>query len=251
MEENALVATLKDTVVAIENRITKIKEALKKFDSHSESEKRDLVIKIQLDFKTLSQNISQMTNDINQLHDENNEKTYTDQHVIFKQEKKKLEDEFDIKRIKMKDDGLINENGVKGNKKDISEMTSQEVMNKGDKRLKKDRDLLINMEMITLKDVTKSKAINETIGHQLTQLDNTGAVIKDMNASLERANKNLGQMLKMYATDKMIMIMIIIIVLIIVGIIIAAAVGGDPNKMFNAPHDIFNVKSQNSTNSTL
>jgi len=69
-----------------------------------------------------------------------------------------------------------------------------------------------------------------------------------MDYSLDRANKTLKTMAKRYATDKLILFLIVVICLAIIAIIIVAAVGGDKDKKFNVPHDIFS--SNKKTNST-
>ena len=45
--------------------------------------------------------------------------------------------------------------------------------------------------------------------------------------------------------------MIVMIVLVILGIIIASAVGGDPDGKFNVPHDIFGYKNSTKTSRVL
>ena len=247
MEDQATIATIKDSKIAIESKMEKIKNSLKKFDGLDQSDKKKVSDTLSGDFKSLQQNINQMNNDIKQLKDESSEKTYGDMLTVFKQDKKKLLDEFEMKQTSMK-----NANGLLNDEKDkkINEMSSLELMNKGDKTLAASRQALNNMEKTTSDDIKIAKAINVELDAQLGKLDNAAGALKDMDASLGRATKQLGQMMKMYATDKMIMIMIIIIVLVIVGIIIASAVGGDPNQMFNAPHDIFGTKTTTNTTTT-
>ena len=237
MEDQATIATIKDSKIAIEGKMEKIRNALKKFDSLDQSDKKKVSETLSGDFKFLQQNINQMNSDVKQLKDENTAKSYGDMLTVYKVDKKKLMDEFEIKQSNMKNmGGLINDEAK--NKK-INEMSSLELMNRGDETLAKSKVALVNMEKMTNDEIKIAQAINVELDQQLGKLDNAGAALKDMDASLGRATKQLGAMMKMYATDKMIMIMIIIIVLVIVGIIIASAVGGDPNKLFNAPHDIF------------
>jgi hypothetical protein len=95
------------------------------------------------------------------------------------------------------------------------------------------------------------KDVNVEINRQNEVLDNVNDEIKEIDFSLKRARKQMKTMLKMYATDKIIMCMIVVIILIIIIIIIVAAVGKDKDKNFNVPHDIFNSNSNSgSTEST-
>jgi len=245
MEDQSRIATLKDSKISVEKKFTKIKDALKKFDGLSPSDKKKVTDTLSADFKSLQQNINEMQNDAKQLKDSSSEKEWTDQITVFKTNKKKLQEEFELKQSSMKGSGgLLNEDGKD---KKISEMSSLEVMANGDKTLAESRRALNNMEKTTGDDIKVAQAINADLDKQMGQLDNAASALKDMDASLNRAAKQIGEMLKMYATNKVIMIMIIIVVLVIIGIVIAAAVGGDPNHLFNAPHDIFNLKTTNAT----
>lgn len=248
MDDQAFIASIKDSKALIDSKIEKIKNSLKKFESLDQSDKKKVSDTLSGDFKSLQQNINQMSSDVKQLKDENVEKTYGDQLTVYKQDKKKLQEEFELKQSNMKNMGglLIDE----AKDKKLGEMSSLEMMNRGTAVLAESRNALNRMEKTTGDDIKIAQAINAELDQQLGKLDNAGAALKDMDASLGRATKQLGQMMKMYATDKIIMILIIIIVLIILGIIIASAVGGDPNQLFNAPHDIFGTKAQNKT-STL
>ncbi len=245
MDDQAHAATIKDTKEALDKKMDKIKSALKKFDGLEASDKKKLCETMAMDFKSITQNINQMNNSVKQLKEESLEKSYGDQLTVYKSDKKKLQDEFELKQASMKNmGGLINEEDK--NQK-VSEMTSQQLFKKGDGLLAEDRKIIQNMEKITGDDIKLAQEINAQINAQKGKLDNTKGVLKDMDASLGRATKQLGEMMKMYATDKMIMVLIIIIVLIILGIIIASAVGGTPDGMFNAPYDIFGIKSANNT----
>ena len=58
MEDQATIATIKDSKIAIEGKMEKIRNALKKFDSLDQSDKKKVSETLSGDFKFLQQNIN-------------------------------------------------------------------------------------------------------------------------------------------------------------------------------------------------
>jgi t-SNARE complex subunit (syntaxin) len=96
--------------------------------------------------------------------------------------------------------------------------------------------------------ITKSRTIveqtKEVAGNVEMELQRQDEVIdhiqddvEDIKTDLKRSAKLLGQMLRRYATDKIIIAIIIIIGIVILFLIIYGAAGLDENDDFNTPDD--------------
>ena len=131
--------------------------------------------------------------------------------------------------------------------KDINEMNVQEAFDRGD-RVLKDSDQIINNVGNMVNEANENAIkIQQELHRQNEQLGNIQGELNEIDESLKRSNKTMMQILIGLATDKFILCMIVIIVLIIITIIIVGAVGGDPDKKFNVPHDLFNNKVAGNT----
>jgi SNARE protein len=182
-----------------------------------------------------------MNLELKSLNNDQLEKTYKDVLTVYKQDLKSLEVAFQDKKNNAAglDNLIINEKQKKAN-----EMTSLEVMQAGDNMLKEDAVKVNNIGKEARKQLDIGREINKDLEEQKNKLDNIDNDLKEIDYSLKRASKQLGVMLRMYATDKIILIMIVLIVLAIIGIIVASAVGADPEGKFNVPHDIFKVQNK-------
>lgn len=61
--------------------------------------------------------------------------------------------------------------------------------------------------------------------------------MEDIDSELKRSTRILGQMLRRYATDKIILCLIVVIGIIILVLIIYGAAGLDEDNNFNTPDD--------------
>ena len=132
-------------------------------------------------------------------------------------------------------------------KVDLNQLNAQQVIDRGDKILDVDDQAIDNMAKIVNKDVDQMKNVNVELNAQQEKLENVDADLKEMDYSLKRAGKQITSMFKMYSHDKCITGLIIVILVIIVVIIIVAACGGDNEKNFNVPHDIFGSNNNNTS----
>ena len=62
-------------------------------------------------------------------------------------------------------------------------------------------------------------------------------MMEDIDSELKRSTRILGQMLRRYATDKIILCLIVVIGIIILVLIIYGAAGLDEDNNFNTPDD--------------
>jgi SNARE protein len=248
--ESSTLAMLKDHKKKGEDIIQKIKDNFIRMKSIEKSEQSTYVSKIGIDLRILKNTVDAMNIDIKELKNDQDEKTFKNYIDTFKQEYKKLSEELEQKkREKTGLDALILDDIQLGNK-GAHEMNQQEMMEHGTHVLKDDRKAIDNMKREVKTQLDYVAEIKKDLNRQNEQLDQIEGDIKEMDYSLKRAGKQLATMFKMYATDKLILILIVLIVLVIIGIIVASAVGGDPKGNFNVPHDIFGAKNNTATTTT-
>jgi hypothetical protein len=247
--ESSTLAMLKDHKKKGEDTIQRIKDNLSRLKSVDQSDKHTYHGKISNDLRSLKNTVESMNIDIRELKNDHDEKTYKNYVDTFKQEYKRLNEEFEIaKKEKSGLDALILDN-IQLGEKGSDEMNKQEMMDHGTHVLQDDRKAIGRIKKEVHQQLDYAAEIKKDLYKQNEQLDKIDSDIKEMDYSLKRAGKQLAVMFKMYATDKLILCLIVVIVLVIIGIIIASAVGGDPDNQFNVPHDIFVTK--NATTTTL
>ena len=104
-------------------------------------------------------------------------------------------------------------------------MSSKQAMNDGDKIIKHDGEIINNMKEMVDKDLKTMQGVNIELERQHVVLDNVDKDLKDIDYSLKRAGQQIRNILKRYATDKLIMCFIVVIILVILAIIIASIAG--------------------------
>ena len=169
--------------------------------------------------------------------------------------KKKLDYENKIKDFESKNIELISDNNRENNDHlnleknvDHNNLNIQQEFERGDELVKEmDKDIN-NMAQNVYIGLDKMKDANANLYQQRQKLDIVDTDLKEIDISLDRAKKQVNDMFKMLSQDKIITCLIITILIIIIAIIIVSACGGDKNKNFNVPHDIF-IKSNNNTTS--
>ena len=169
--------------------------------------------------------------------------------------KKKIDYENKIKDFESKNIDLISDNNRENNDHlnleknvDHNNLNIQQEFERGDKLVNEmDKDIN-NMAQNVYKGIDQLKDANANLYQQQQKLDIVDTDLKEIDISLDRAKKQVNDMFKMLSQDKIITCLIITILIIIIAIIIVSACGGDKNKNFNVPHDIF-IKSSNSTTS--
>ena len=243
--DNDCIAYLKDYQLLVENSIKKME---KKFKEYKTSKNSDILKTITKEINSSKGNINLMEMEIANLNDEENASEWNE--IINKLNKKVESLKKQLNEINNSNiiDNTIDESDIDV-KIDKSKLTSKQAMKRGDKILQEDKKALTNMKKVVHGDIDTMKGVNIELNRQNEVLENVDDDLKEIDFSLKRAGKQMKTMLKMYATDKLIMCMIFVIILIIVIIIIVAAVGKDKNKNFNVPHDIFNSNSNSGTTS--
>ena len=236
------IATLKDIKDSIEKIIRFIEDQIKKIDANSEvSQRMSLCSTIDSQFKLLNTNLTSMNFEITSLKNEQTEMAFKSEYQSYKQAGKRLEESYQLKKTQAK--GLANLVEEPTANKKNNELSAQQLMDKGDKVVDESGKAIFRIQKIVKEDLNIADAIKKDLDNQIGKLDNIQTDLKEIDYSLGRATKQLKVMFRMYATDKLILGLIVLIVLVIIGIIIFSAVGGDKNKSFNVPHDIFTSNS--------
>ncbi len=169
--------------------------------------------------------------------------------------KKKKDYENKIKDFESKNIELISDNNRENNDHlnleknvDHNNLNIQQEFERGDELVNEmDKDIN-NMAHNVYNGLDQMKVINTDLYGQQQKFGIVETDLKEIDISLDRAKKQVNDMFKMLSQDKIITCLIITILIIIIAIIIVSACGGDKNKNFNVPHDIF-IKSNNNTTS--
>jgi len=239
-------SSIKDNIASVNKSIEDFKKQLNIWNTASYAEKKNIDNKIENIKKTLDFYMKSISSEIDTLNDDKLEMRYRDEYSKLKEEVKKIKEEYSQKKSELaamdhKDITIEMRN------KDINEMNVQEAFDRGD-RVLKDSDQIINNVGNMVNEANENAIkIQQELHRQNEQLGNIQGELNEIDESLKRSNKTMRQILIGLATDKFILCMIVIIVLIIITIIIVGAVGGDPDKKFNVPHDLFNNKVAGNT----
>jgi len=243
--DNNSIAYLKDYQHLVERSIKKIEKNIKEFKS---SKNQKILKDLNKEINNSKGNLNLMKMECTNLKEEENQSEWNG--TINKLTAKLDTLKQTVNNLKNQNviDNTVDESDIDV-KIDKSKLTSKQAMERGDKILKEDRNAIGNIKNIVNNDIDTMKNVKQELNRQVEVLNNVDDDLKEIDFSLKRAGKQMKTMLKMYATDKLIMCMIFVIILIIVVIIIVAACGKDKNKNFNVPHDIFT--SSNSTETKL
>ena len=244
--DNNIIATLQDYKESIEKSFKSIEKELKEYIRKDASLQNRLLDSITNNQSTIKTNLSYMKMEKSNLKDENNIKKWEGiiemLHNKHEEYKKRILELKNSKERKNTDDSIdINNNNI-----DIKKMSSKQVMNDGDKIIKHDGEIINNMKEMVDKDLKTMQGVNIELERQHVVLDNVDKDLKDIDYSLKRAGQQIRNILKRYATDKLIMCFIVVIILVILAIIIASIAGKKKdNSNENLPHDIFSSKNSN------
>ena len=235
--DNNSIAILEDYKSAIDTSFKKMEKSSKNFDASDQSQQNLILNSLNKDLDTCKTNIGLMKMEVSNLKEEGNLNKW--QEIISNLQRnhdnyKKQIDQMKNKRNKIVDDPLSIDVRV-----DLSKMSSQQVINRGDNILKADREAIDRMKKVVNQDLDTMKEVNKELLSQGEKLENAEKELKEIDYSLNRAGKQIKIMAKMYATDKLIMCMILCILLVIIAIIIVSFFfDGDDDS--NSQHDSFN-----------
>lgn len=243
--DSALVAELSDSEGLIDKYYSKIQANIDKYSKSDPSDQNRIKSQINSDLKSVQAVLDTMNIEITSLKSEGNEEKYKESLNTRKEKYKALNENFKkmtavVRKSINAVDSTLQRFAEKG--------TSQEMMNRGDAILDQDDVIIQNMgkKIDQTKDISNN--IKADLQKQLDMLDVTNKNLKEMDNSLSRATKTLGNMARMMATDKLIMAFIVIIVILIIIVIVFSVLYKQPDGGYNSLNDIFSPKQTNQVN---
>ena len=252
MDKN-LLSILEDYKESIDNSFKKIDKTIKSSSKSDKEGKRAAISSMKQELSNAKSNFSLMKAEAKGLNSQENINTWGE---IISNLKPKIKS-YDKKIKEFENTNVQSQNPEEpidhlnvDKKVDLNQLNAEQVIQRGDKILDVDDNAINNMAQIVNKDVDQMKNVNVEINAQQEKLENIDSDLKEIDYSLKRAGKQISNMFRLYSKDKCIMGLIIVILIIIVVIIIVAAVGGDKEKNFNVPHDIFGSNNKNSTSNS-
>lgn len=246
MSEQALLAELQDNETILEKTFNKIKGNIEKAQKVDPSDQKRIKTQISNDLKQAQAVIDTIRLEIQSLKEVQNETIYKEKLKKFTATYKSLNEEYKKKLVEQSNQTSVIDNLTV---RATGQETSLELMNKGDVILDESGKAIERMDKKVADSKNISNNIKSDLKRQMEQLENTNKNLKEIDYSLGRASKTLGNMAKMVATDKFVMIMIIIIMVLIVGIIVYSNFFADPQKkQSNVLTDIFSSNKVTNSN---
>ena len=230
------IAMLEDYKFAIDTSYKKMERLTNEFNGADQSQQNIILNNLNIEMSSTKTNIGLMKMEVSNLKEEGNINKW--QNIIS--ELQSNHDLFATKILQMKNkkNNIIDDPLNIDVRADLSKMSSQQVMDRGDKILEADRDAINRMKKIVNQDLDTMKEVNKELLSQNEKLENADKDLKEIDYSLNRAGQQIKTMAKMYATDKLIMCMIVCILLVVIAIIIVSLVC-DSDEDENAKQDTF------------
>jgi chromosome segregation ATPase len=238
--DSSCIASLKDNLSTIEKIFQKIDKKLNEYQTAELSSQNIIKKEITKDLNLIQNNISIMEMEQSNLREENiqNEWSENIKKISLKYEEIK-------QKLQNQENNLIDNDETNIDKKvDLSQLTTQQAINRGDKILNSDRNAINRMNKIINQDIDTMKEVNKELVNQKEKLENADKDLTEIDFSVNRAVQQLKTMFKMYATDKLIMCLIFVIILVIIAIVVIKFIKGDEGDV-NKVNDIFTSKVTN------
>jgi len=216
--DNNSIAILQDYESSIESSFKKMEKSAKSFEGSDQSQQNLIITTLNNELGTAKTNIGLMKMELSNLKEEGNISKW--QEII--NELQKTHDSFKAQMIQMrnKKNSMNDDPSNLDVRVDMSKMSSQQVMNRGDDLLNADREAISRIKNVVNQDLDTMKEVNKELLSQNEKLENADKDLKEIDYSLNRAGKQIKTMAKMYATDKLVMCMILCILIVIIAIVI-------------------------------
>jgi len=235
--DNNSIAILQDYQSSIDTSYKKMEKSIKEFDGADQSQQNLAINSLTNELSSAKTNIGLMKMELSNLKEEGNVNKW--QEIISELNSKYDAYKAQLTQMKNKKNNVADDPNNIDVRVDMSKMSSQEVMNRGDNILAADREAINRMKKVVNQDLETMKDVNKELLSQNEKLDNAHKDLKEIDYSLNRAGQQIKTMAKMYATDKLIMCMIFFILIAVIAIIIISFFfDGDDDA--NATHDSFN-----------
>ena len=238
--DNNSIAILQDYQSSIENSFKKIERLLNDAEGAELSQQNLAVNNINNEMKAIKGNIGLIKFEIANLKEESNRIKWNEITTQINSRTDSYKERLD----QLRSGGSLNDINDPLNidaKVDLSKLTSQQVMDRGDKILNADKDALNRMKKIVYTDLDTMKEVNKELLIQHEKLENADNDLKEIDNSLNRAAKQMKTIAKMIATDKLILCLIGFILLAIIAVVIIFFVlpSKDEDGSQNAKQDSF------------
>ena len=248
MDKNTI-AILQDYQSSIENSFRKIDKKINTYNTLEKSQKKSASTSLKQELANIKANMSMMKAELPNLLDQGNRNIWEESVSKLKSKVKQYTEKINnLETLNIEPENNDADYMDPEAKVDYDELNVQQVMDRGDKILDEDDKAIKNMAHVVNQDVDQMKNVNVELNRQQEKLDSVDNDLTEMDYSLKRARKQITSMFRMYSKDKCIICLIVGILIIIVVIIITSALGGDSNKNYNVPHDVFTSNKNATTN---
>jgi chromosome segregation ATPase len=236
--DNNSIAILQDYQSSIENSFKKIERLLNDAEGAELSQQNLAVNNINNELKAIKGNIGLIKFEIANLKEESNRTKWNEITAQINSRTDSYKERLDQLRSGHSSNDINDPMNIDA-KVDLSKLTSQQVMDRGDKILQADKNAINRMKKIVYQDLDTMKEVNKELLLQHEKLENADNDLKEIDNSLNRAGKQIKTMAKMMATDKLIMCLICCILLVVIAIVIASLVIDTDDEDKNATQDTF------------
>ena len=197
MDKN-YISALEDTESSLNKKIISIEKYIKEFSSSNSSNQQKILSKIKSEFDSMKTDLKLMKTDIISLTQNENKTLWQKKYSSFKSQKEQMENKINNLKFGSNSNNInIEEDYMNINKKvDLSKLSSEQVMKRGDKILDEDEKSLQNM----IKTLNKGKdMIQETkkeLYRQMEAMDRMEGDLNETDGSLNRTKKTINYMNK-------------------------------------------------------
>ena len=197
MDKN-YISALEDTESSLNKKIISIEKYIKEFSSSNSSNQQKILSKIKSEFDSMKTDLKLMKTDIMSLTQNENKTLWQKKYSSFKSQKEQMENKINNLKFGSNSNNInIEEDYMNINKKvDLSKLSSEQVMKRGDKILDEDEKSLQNM----IKTLNKGKGmIQETkkeLYRQMEAMDRMEGDLNETDGSLNRTKKTINYMNK-------------------------------------------------------
>ena len=197
MDKN-YISALEDTESSLNKKIISIEKYIKEFSSSNSSNQQKILSKIKSEFDSMKTDLKLMKTDIMSLTQNENKTLWQKKYSSFKSQKEQMENKINNLKFGSNSNNInIEEDYMNINKKvDLSKLSSEQVMKRGDKILDEDEKSLQNM----IKTLNKGKdMIQETkkeLYRQMEAMDRMEGDLNETDGSLNKTKKTINYMNK-------------------------------------------------------
>ena len=197
MDKN-YISALEDTESSLNKKIISIEKYIKEFSSSNSSNQQKILSKIKSEFDSMKTDLKLMKTDIMSLTQNEKKTLWQKKYSSFKSQKELMENKINNLKFGSNSNNInIEEDYMNINKKvDLSKLSSEQVMKRGDKILDEDEKSLQNM----IKTLNKGKdMIQETkkeLYRQMEAMDRMEGDLIETDGSLNRTKKTINYMNK-------------------------------------------------------